>query len=135
MSGARISGHMPERYRRSARAFGLTLFRDDGFSAWDGFSLVLAARLTTKERAALTWSALRSLPENVAVDTAATVLPEPTGAPVAPLFSHLDEASFWASYAVPEALDAYALAAFSEMTPKRQTDFLSFIQEQRGRAA
>lgn len=49
------------------------------------------------------------------------------GWPVPPLLSIMDEASFWADLALPQELDAYAVACVSRMAPKRKAAFLAYV--------
>ncbi|MFC4731976.1 hypothetical protein [Salipiger abyssi] len=60
-------------HKRVAKALGfaLTLARESG---WHGFSTVLRTRLTTEERAALAFAALRSLDDHTAYLTASAAL-------------------------------------------------------------
>ena len=50
------------------------------------------------------------------------------GMPMAPLFGHMDQATFWASMATRPERKAYALAAFLTLTPKEQAGFLAYVQ-------
>ena len=54
------------------------------------------------------------------------------GQPVAPLFSFMDQAAFWADFALVPELKAYALACYSRLPAKDQAAFLAYIG---GRAA
>ncbi len=85
------------------------------------------ARLTVQERAALAFMALRSLDPEIACVTADTALHSGVGAPLAPLFSFMDEAAFWADMAEPEELEAYCLACFDRMATRRQAAFLDYV--------
>lgn len=55
-----MSKYALDRHKRAARAFGYALTLGDE-SAWDGFAVILLARLTDRERGALAYTALRSL--------------------------------------------------------------------------
>lgn len=125
-----IREHIPLYIKRTARAVGMTIWLND-CNAWAGLTVVLTARLSTQKRAALAWSALRSLRIDQAADVANAVIPERTSPPVPPLFNYMDEAAFWADMAEPEALDAYCLASFNRMAAARQADFLEFVQGRR----
>ena len=128
-----ISRHIPANIRSASRSIGLAAWADttDG---WHGLATVLAARFEPHQRAGLAWAALKYLHPDHIVAVAETLLPEGTGAPIASLFSHMDEATFWADMAEPDALDAYTLAGFNAMHPARQAAFLDYIGDL-GRAA
>ena len=53
------------------------------------------------------------------------------GMPIAPLFSVMDEAWFWASVSTQNELKAYTLACFTSMTPRNQAAFLAYVQQSR----
>ena len=122
-----LSKYMPDAYKRVARTVGYSLHLADA-DAWHGLTVVLTARLTQKERAAMAWAVLRSLTPDQVVAVAETVLPEGSSTPIAPLFNHMDEAAFWADMAEPEALEAYCLASFNAMPAPRKSAFLEFVQ-------
>ena len=122
-----LSKYMPDAYKRVARTVGYSLHLADA-DAWHGLTVVLTARLTQKERAAMAWAVLRSLTPDQVVAVAETVLPEGSSTPIAPLFNHMDEAAFWADMAEPEALEAYCLASFNAMPASRKSAFLEFVQ-------
>jgi hypothetical protein len=126
-----ISQQIPDNIKRVSRSLGYTLWLDT-FEDWDGLSLILRARLTDRQRAALAFIALKALDYDQAVMAAEAALSEGAGQPIAPLFNHMDESAFWADMATPDELDAYALASFNRMAPQRQAAFLGFVQ---GRAA
>ena len=50
------------------------------------------------------------------------------GSPMPVFLSAMDDARWWASYASPAELKAYALACFEAMAPKVQSAFLSHVQ-------
>ncbi|RFP86345.1 hypothetical protein DZK27_14760 [Rhodobacteraceae bacterium 63075] len=103
----------------------LTLGTQD---AWWGLVPVLMARLTVEERAALAFMALKALDRDDATMTAEAALDQGAGQPQAPLFSHMDQAAFWADMADPEELEAYCLASFNAMPRVRQAAFLEYVQ-------
>ncbi len=49
------------------------------------------------------------------------------GMPVAPLYSPMDEAAFWADLATRAELKAYALACFTRLSQQDQAAFLSYV--------
>ena len=126
-----LKKHMPDAYKRVARIVGYCLLLGDDADNWHGLTDVLTARLTMRQRAAMAWAVLRSLPPETVMDVANTVLPERMCPPIAPLFSYMDEAAFWSDMAEPEALEAYCLASFKAMTGPRQAAFLEFVQGRR----
>jgi len=123
-----LSKYMPDAYKRVARMVGYALLLGEDANNWHGLTVVLTARLTPQERAAMAWAVLRSLTPEQVVAVAETVLPDGTSAPIAPLFNHMDEAAFWADMAEPEALEAYCLASFNAMPAPRKAAFLEFVQ-------
>ena len=124
--------HMLDAYKRVARMVGYTLLLGEDTENWHSLTVVLTARLTPQERVAMAWAVLRSLTPEQVIAVAEAVLPDGTSAPIAPLFSRMDEAAFWADIAEPEALEAYCLASFRAMPRQRKAAFLKFVQ---GRAA
>ncbi|UWR39229.1 hypothetical protein [Sulfitobacter sp. W074] len=122
-----LSKYMPDAYKRVARTVGYSLLLTDA-DAWHGLTVVLTARLTPQERAAMAWAVLRSLTPEQVVDVAQAVLLKGVGAPIAPLINHMDEAAFWADMAAPDEREAYCLASFKAMPYERQAAFLDFVQ-------
>lgn len=122
-----LSKYMPDAYKRVARAVGYSLLLTDA-DAWHGLTVVLTARLTPQERAAMAWAVLRSLTPEQVVDVAQAVLLNGVGAPIAPLINHMDEAAFWADMAAPDEREAYCLASFEAMPYERQAAFFDFVQ-------
>ena len=122
-----IAEHIPAHIKRVSRSVGYALWLDS-FDDWDGLSLILRARLDARQRAALAFIVLKSLNRSDATLTAQTALSEGAGSPIAPFFTYMDEAAFWADMAAPGELDAYCLASFNRMAPARQSAFLGFVQ-------
>lgn len=114
-----------------SRSLGYCLHLDD-LDAWLGFAVILRARLSATERAALAYAALKALPMQDANAVAGAALgnatPTAAGQPVAPLFNYMDEAAFWADMAEPDEREAYCLAGFKAMPCERQAAFLDFVQ-------
>jgi hypothetical protein len=96
--------------------------------AWASASMALRRRLSEADRAALAWAVLRSLDDDIAHDLIDLVLGRFAGAPLPPIFGVMDEASFWARMASRTELDAYVVAIFERMFPKRQAEFLAYAQ-------
>lgn len=117
-----------------SRSLGYCLLLDD-LDAWLGLGCILRARLSTTERAALAYVALKALPpqQAQAVGDAAlgNAMLSTAGQPIAPLFNHMDEAAFWADIATPDEREAYCLASFKAMPYARQAAFLDFVQGRR----
>jgi hypothetical protein len=122
-----MSKSAPDRHKRAARVLGYCLTLDT-VDAWWCFAAVIEAQLTVKERTALAFMALNSLDADTAAQVAQANLGDGAGQPIPPLFDYLDEAAFWADMAFPSELEAYCLAAFNRMAPKRQAAFLDHIQ-------
>ena len=113
-------------HKQAARmlSYALTLGDHD---AWFAASAIWTARLDAPERAALAFSALKSLDYYDALLTAESVLMRGAGMPIAPLFNYMDEATFWADMSEPDELDAVCLAGFNRMQPDRQSAFNDHI--------
>lgn len=126
-SSTSFSNFMKPSHLKVVRMLGyvLTLGTQD---AWWGLVPVLMARLTVEERAALAFMALKALDRDDATMTAEAALDQGAGQPQAPLFSHMDQAAFWADMADPEELEAYCLASFNAMPRVRQAAFLEYVQ-------
>ncbi|MEO9648509.1 MAG: hypothetical protein ABJG04_00595 [Roseobacter sp.] len=58
---------------RAVRSFGYALTLDTSHG-WEGLSIILSARTTTRERAAIAYAALISLEEDVAYLTASAAI-------------------------------------------------------------
>ena len=122
---------MAYRIERESRSLGYCLQLDDT-DAWLGLSTILRAQLSTTERSALAYVALKALPLQQSQLVAEAVLrgPIPTaaGQPIAPLFNQMDEAAFWDGMTDADEREAYCLASFKAMTFERQSAFLDFVQ-------
>lgn len=125
-----LARFMPPRIKRVSRSLGYCLFLDD-LDAWLSLPTILQARLSPPERAALAYVALRALAphdaESVALAALGAVSAPPSGQPIAPLLSCMDEAAFWADMATPDEREAYCLASFKAMPYERQCAFLDFV--------
>ena len=64
-----ISRHIPENIKRASRAIGLALWVGNR-EQWFGLSIILRARLSDEQRAALAFQALRALDRDIACLTA-----------------------------------------------------------------
>ena len=120
-----LSQNMKPVHKRMSRMLGYCLMADAP-STWAAFSVVAAARLSASERAILAFSALRSL-QPAHAETAAAAALRAGGAPLPAFLGGLSDARFWASYATPQELRAYALAAYEAMGAKDQAAFFKHI--------
>ena len=98
------------------------------YETWETASAIWQARLSTQERGALAWAALRALDHPDALAVAETVLGG-GGMPLPPLFNPVSEAAFWTGIARPNEIDAYALACVRAMAPGKRAAFLEYMQE------
>lgn len=115
-------------HKSVARSIGYSLTMGNE-SGWNMFSAVMLLRLDDQERVALTYAALRALqPDHVEDTLDAALGGSGAGMPQAPLFTHIDQATFWADMAEAEERHAYLLASFNRMAPSRQSAFLGFVQ-------
>ncbi|MFG6634509.1 hypothetical protein ACGYJ8_01025 [Sulfitobacter sp. 1A12126] len=64
---------LPDDRERAVRSIGYALTLDTS-QAWEGLSLILEARTTTRERAALAYAALKALDDDTAYRTASVAL-------------------------------------------------------------
>ncbi|WP_373486908.1 hypothetical protein [Blastomonas sp.] len=71
-----IAKHVPDNIKRVSRAIGYAAWLDN-FDAWAGLPLILAARLTARQRGALAFMALKSLDYETACEVADAALCEP----------------------------------------------------------
>lgn len=123
--GSVLSQFMQDRHKRASRMLGFTLVQGSP-DAWGPFSTVCRARLTLRERAGLAVAALRSMPDDCALETAAAALGA-VGSPAPAFLGGMDDARTWAAWASPAELKAYALAAFEAMSQKDQSAFFRHI--------
>ena len=122
----RVSNHITNVHTRASGLVGLALALGD-FSAWSCVSGVWKLLLSTEERAALAYAALKALKPPQAEAVAQAVLGD-AGPPLAPFLNPLEDATWWADIASPAELRAYCLAAFDRLPPHEQRDFLEFAQ-------
>lgn len=89
--------------------------------------------LSKLRRVTLAFAILNTLDRN---DRAAIVShcqeTDAVGSPLPTFWKPMPDANFWADLATKPELEAYALASFNRMSPRRQSAFLEFVQ---GRAA
>ncbi|MGR3743928.1 MAG: hypothetical protein ACU0BC_07125 [Pseudooceanicola nanhaiensis] len=131
MSERSFSHTMSPAHLSAVRGLGYSLTIGTGPGSepfWRGLSTILRAQLSREERGALAIVVLRALDHDDAVDAAMTALNTGAGQPVAPFLSYMDQAAHWADLAEFEELEAYLLAAFNRMSPKRRADFLGHVQ-------
>jgi hypothetical protein len=118
--------YLAQAHERMAHALALTLNLGEP-DDWARFGLAVRVHLTIFERAALAVAALRSLPDDCALDTAAAALGA-VGAPLPSFLGRMDEARHWANLASRGELKAYALASFEAMAPKDRAKFLHHVR-------
>ncbi|KZX94489.1 hypothetical protein A3722_06395 [Sulfitobacter sp. HI0027] len=70
---AEMNRPRPDDRERAVRSIGYALTLDTS-QAWEGLSLILEARTTTRERAALAYAALKALDDDTAYRTASVAL-------------------------------------------------------------
>jgi hypothetical protein len=142
-----------DRHKRAVSILSHCLALEDD-AAWHDAAAVWIVRLTPPELMRITDTALRALAADTLTDeakgrllgglddeqriAAADRMNEMSvmlgaGMPTAPLFSHMDQAVFWADLATQAELKAYALACFNRLRPTDQAAFLGYVQ--RGAAA
>ncbi len=136
-AGQLLSKHTPKRprsamslyakpgHKRAARMLGyaLTIGTSTG---WSGFVTVASVWLTDAERAALAFSALKTLPPGAAADTFNAAFAG-SGWPVAALGDPVAEASFWVDHAGPEERRAYLVTIFNTLSQRDRFDFLNYV--------
>ena len=120
-----LAQHIKPDHKRMSRMLGYSLLRGTP-DAWVDFSIVARARLSIVERAGLAVASLRSLPDVLALDTAAAAIGM-AGDPLPPFLGGMEDARSWASWASPVELKAYALAAFEAMSAKDKAAFFHHI--------
>lgn len=119
---------MKREHKRMSRMMGYTLTLG-GYDAWEGFSLVAMARMTSEERAALAWAALRSLDTPEQAELVAESVLKFADYPLPTFLSPMDDARWWASFASLKERKAYALAAYEALPPREQMAFRKHISE------
>ncbi|WP_439524657.1 hypothetical protein [Marivita sp.] len=110
-------------HKKIARAFGFALTLGSN-AAWFKFGFLLQVRLTSRERAALAFMALKSLERGEAINVALAAIPDGAGPPIPPLLNFQDEAVFWSDFAEPEELQDYAAVCFFSMSVRAKSDFI-----------
>lgn len=89
--------------------------------------MVWRARLSKEERAALAWSALKSLdPENAVIVAEAAI--GRAGHPLPPFLAPMDEARWWSEIANRRELKAYCAASFDALSKSDQDAFISYAR-------
>lgn len=130
MSGVVIFPGQSQAHASASRTLGYALLFG-GYEDWKAAAQIFALRLTARERAALAWSALRSLDPDHAQLVAQAIL-GPTGMPLYCETDPMGMASMWSDWASAAERRAYALACYRRMSPQEQVAFVDIIS---GRAA
>ena len=123
-----------DRHKRAAKALGYALTLDSE-SGWHALSMILTARLSREERAALAFAALCSLDDDAGRITADFAIAEDAGPPLGGLADVVQDAQLWASVSSPRELDAYAVACVRAMRPDRRRAFSRFVAQTYDRPA
>jgi hypothetical protein len=121
----RISDFIRPQHKRTAKMLGYTMFLGDAAS-YGGLSVIARRHLTLAERGGLACAFLGSMPEDCAMQAAATVLGA-TGDPLPPFLGGMEDARHWANRASDAERKAYALACYEAMTPRDQAAFYRHI--------
>lgn len=122
---------LSDRHKSAVRSFGyaLAVGTEDG-SPWEMLSHMLACRLTDAERAAVSWAAMTSLPDDIAAHTIEAAFPG-AGMPIPLLGTTMEQATFWADRATMPEREAYCLATYNAMPVQRQAAFLEYVRGRR----
>jgi len=102
----------------------------DSDHVWPDVSAMWSRCLSSDVRAKLALTALDACEDDHAQNIAQHVLGG-AGAPVAPLYSPMDEAAFWADLASLDELKAFAVASFSRLPKHERAAFLDWADERR----
>ena len=124
-----FGSYIADRQKRASRMLGYALVLNDA-NAWQGASVVFAARLEQGELIGLAFAALRALepePREAVFDLAHWGETEGAGPPLPPFAGVMDDARWWASFASRRELKAYALASFEAMSPRDRAAFLEHV--------
>lgn len=121
----KIADLIKAEHKRTAKVLGYTLTLGDA-NSYGKLSVIARKHLTLPERGGLACAFLGSLPEDCAMQAAATVLGA-TGDPLPPFLGGMEDARHWASWATDAERKAYALACYEAMTPRDQAAFYRHI--------
>lgn len=113
-----------DRHKRAARMLGFALAADSP-DTWQCFATVMMARLSVRERGAVTMMMCLTLPDE---DLSAIVerVGRGAGMPSAPFSDIMGEAALWASSATTRELRAYLVTAFKALPKAERREFLDF---------
>ena len=123
-----LAKFMKPDHKRMARVIGYTLTLSNA-DAWAGFTTVARARLTSEERAALAWAALRALDTPEQAELVAETVLTFAGSPLPTFLSQMQDARWWASFASLKERKAYARAAYESLPFHDQIAFRNHISE------
>lgn len=87
----------------------------------------LEARLRAERATSLCMCIADMPPEDAAPILETALLEMAGGQPPPALLGIMDAAAWWADFALPIELDAYALACVNRMTPPRRAAFLNYV--------
>lgn len=126
VAGTAIIEGLPKPIKSVCRVLGYALALATP-EAWEGFQMVLEARLSKACRILLAANVLATLNHEDA--GYALSLSHPiAGTPRAPFAGLMDEATFWASIATPAELKAYCLSSYLKLSASDQAAFLNYVQ-------
>ena len=125
----RSLAEMDDAHRRVGRYVSIALIVGDP-EHWLHLKTILRGLLTTRERAALAFAAMRSLSEDDRTKVAINAIPEwaELGAPLPTFLDVADDGRWWAENASPKEIEAYLLACFNALQRHRQIEFGQYIQ-------
>ena len=120
---------MDAAHRRVGRYLSIALILGDP-EHWLHLKTILRGLLTTRERAALTFAAMRSLGEAYRLKVAINAIPEwaEFGSPLPTFLDVANDARWWAENASPKEIEAYLLAYFNALQRHRHIEFGQYIQ-------
>lgn len=113
-----VREHIPDNIKRASRAFGYAVWLDDADS-WHGLTIVLNARLSVEQRAALAWATLRAAPDQTA-DLICQDRADAVGYPVPSIDPGrvTNDATWHASVSSQTERKAYGIAHFQAMSDR-----------------
>lgn len=119
---------MDDAHRRVGQYVSIALIVGEA-QHWLHLKTILRGLLTTRERAALAFAAIRSLSEGDRKKVATNAIPEWTefGSPLPTFLDLADDAQWWAANASPQEIEAYLLACFNALQRHRQIEFCQYI--------
>lgn len=122
-----MSRHVDPAHKRAVRAMGYALTLGDT-GTWILAGGVWSVRLTHRERVCVAYTALLTLPDDMAAEVASAAL-SGAGGPSSAFFGDaLNEALEWASFASETELKAYAFAAARALPRRLRRDLIEQLE-------